>query len=99
MTIIQPALTDMILKLMDDVLSRGKVKINGVYKDFDISHTVQDGGTLRKYIYLQSEEGLVQEAQLLSNSGDILAVKPFSIDKQDDGLILAFEFNLTVQGA
>ncbi|MGN7387714.1 hypothetical protein [Sporosarcina sp. SAFN-015] len=97
MTIIQPVLTDTILNLMDDILARGKVKIDGVYKDYEIFKSVQDGNTLRKYIYLQSEEGLVQEAQLLSTGGDILATKPFSISKQDDGLILAFEFSLTIQ--
>lgn len=97
MAIIQPILIDRLIGYLDELVFRGKVKLNGQYVNYEIFKTVRDGNTLRKYIYLTSEIGLVEEAQLLSNSGDVLAIKPFSIEKQDDGLILAFEFTITVQ--
>lgn len=97
MGVIQPVLIDRLTSYLDELVFRGKVKLNGQYVTYDIFKTVREGSVLRKYIYLQTESGLVEEAQLLSNSGDVLAIKPFSIEKQDDGLILAFEFTITVQ--
>ena len=97
MAIIQPILIDRLINYLDELVFRGKVKLNGQFVTYEIFKTVRDGNKLRKYIYLTSEIGLVEEAQLLSNSGDVLAIKPFSIEKQDDGLILAFEFTITVQ--
>ncbi|MET3658537.1 hypothetical protein [Sporosarcina psychrophila] len=97
MAIIQPILIDRLINYLDELVFRGKVKLNGQFVTYDIFKTVRDGNKLRKYIYLTTEIGLVEEAQLLSNSGDVLAIKPFSIEKSDDGLILAFEFTITVQ--
>lgn len=97
MAIAQPILIERLTDYLDGLIFRGKVKLNGVYVDYEIFKTVKDGNVLRKYIYLESEVGLVEEAQLLSNSGDVLAIKPFSIQKQDDGLVLAFEFTINVQ--
>lgn len=97
MAIIQPILIDRLINYLDELVFRGKVKLNGQFVTYEIFKTVRDGNKLRKYIYLTTEIGLVEEAQLLSNSGDVLAIKPFSIEKQDDGLILAFEFTITVQ--
>jgi len=97
MEIVTQVFKDLTVGFWDELILRGKVKLNGKYVNYDIFKTVRDGDTLRKYIYLQSETGIVEEAQLLSNNGDVLAIKPFSIKKQDDGLLLAFEFTLVVQ--
>lgn len=97
MAVIQPILVERLLSYLDELISRGKVKVNGEFANYDIFKTVRDGNTVRKYLYLTTEVGLVEEAQLLSNSGDVLAVKPFSIHKADDGLVLTFEFKITVQ--
>ena len=75
----------------------GKVKINDEYAEYEIFKTVVEGNILRKYIYLQTEEGLVEEAQLLSSDNEVLAIKPMSIEKQEDGLVLAFEFAINIQ--
>lgn len=99
MATIQPLLVDRLVDYLDSLIFRGKVKLNGTYEDYDIFNTVKDGNVLRKYLYLQTETGLVEEAQLLSNSGDVLAIKPFSIQKEEDGLVLAFEFTINVQEA
>ena len=97
MAIVQQVLIDRLMNYLDELILRGRVKLNGEYVNYDIKNTVLVGNTLRKYIYLDVDEGIVEEAQLLSNNGDILAVKPFSITKQDDGLVIAFEFTLVVQ--
>lgn len=97
MAVIQPILVERLLNYLDELIFRGKVKINGEFVDYEIFKTVRDGNVTRKYIYLTTEVGLVEEAQLLSNSGDVLAVKPFSIHKAEDGLVIAFEFKITVQ--
>lgn len=97
MSVIQTLLIDRLLNYLDESLVKGKVKFNGAYRDYNVLETVRDGNIIRKYVYMEDEEGLVEEAQLLSNNGDILAVKPFSIQKDDNGLVLAFVFTLIVQ--
>lgn len=97
MATIQPILTDKLVNYLDQLIYYGKVKLNGEYVDYSIHKTVVDGNILRKYIYLQSEEGNVAEAQLLSSANEVLAIKPMSIEKQEDGLVLAFEFAINIQ--
>jgi len=97
MEVVQQNLIDKLVNYLDELIFRGKVKINGQYKNYDIFKTVKEGNVLRKYLYLETETGYVEEAQLLSSMGEVLAIKPFSIEKQDDGLVLAFEFTITVQ--
>lgn len=97
MAVVQQVLIDLLINYLDEIVHRGKVKLNGQYINYDIFKTVQEGNVLRKYIYMETETGYVEEAQLLSSMNEVLAVKPFSIEKQDDGLVLAFEFTITVQ--
>lgn len=97
MAVVQQILVDKIVNYLDELISKGKVKINGQYKNYDIFKTVKKGNVLRKYLYLETETGYVEEAQLLSSMGEVLAIKPFAIEKQDDGLVLAFEFTITVK--
>lgn len=98
MAVVQQILIDKIVNYLDELISRGKVKINGQYKNYDIFKTVKEGNVLRKYLYLETETGYVEEAQLLTSMNEVLAVKPFSIEKQDDGLVLAFEFTIEIKG-
>lgn len=97
MAVVQQLLIDRLINYLDEIIHRGKVKLNGQYVNYDIFKTVKEENVLRKYIYLETETGFVEEAQLLSSMNEVLAVKPFSIEKQDDGLVLAFEFTITVQ--
>ena len=52
---------------------------------------------VRKYITLDVEQGFIEEAQLLSDSGEILAKKAFSINKEEDGTALVFEITVLLQ--
>lgn len=97
MAVVQQALVDRLLNYLDGILFKGRIKLNGTYQEYEIYKTVKDGNTIRKYLYMQTESGRVEEAQLTANDGTILAVKPFSITKQKDGLVLAFEFTIQVQ--
>ena len=97
MSVVQQLLIDRLISYLDELIHRGKVKLNGQYVNYDIHKTVKEGNGVRKYIYLETEMGYVEEAQLLSSSNEILAIKPFSIEKKDNGLVLAFEFTITVQ--
>lgn len=97
MPVVQSIVTERLINYLDELIYRGKVKLNGQYVNYEIFKTVREGNVLRKYIYLETETGFVEEAQLLSSMNEVLAVKPFSIEKQDDGLVLAFEFTITVQ--
>lgn len=97
MNIVQDLLVTKMVDFLDDLIHRGKIKLNGEYKNYEIFKTDKQGSRIRKYLYLDTEVGLVEEAQLLSSMGEVLAIKPFSIQKQDDGLVLAFEFTITVK--
>lgn len=97
MAVVQQLLIDRLVNYLDETISRGKVKLNGQYVNYEIKNTIKKDNVLRKYIYLETETGFVEEAQLLSSMNEVLAIKPFSIEKQDDGLVLAFEFTITVQ--
>lgn len=98
MTIIQPIFIDKIVGFMNSEIQKGKVKLNGQYLDYEIHKTIKENNTLRKYLYLETEVGVVDEAQLLAQDGAILAIKPFDIKKTEDGLVLVFEFTVTVEG-
>ena len=92
-----PLLHEKLIAYLDALLHSGKVKINGNYVDFTFVKSIKTSNSIRKYIYLSSENGLIEEAQLFSNTGELLAVKPLEITKEEDGLVIAFEFGLTVQ--
>lgn len=97
MTVIQQALISRVVNYINEITSGGRVKINGVFTDYAISNVIVDGNKIRKYILLDEEIGFVEEAQLITSSGEILALKPFSVNKQEDGLALVFEITVSVQ--
>lgn len=97
MEVVQKNLIDKMINYLDELIHHGKVKLNGQYKNYEIFKTLKEDNVLRKYLYLETEIGYVEEAQLLTSMNEVLAIKPFSIEKQDDGLVLAFEFTITVK--
>lgn len=97
MKVVQPVLIDRLINYLDELINHGKVKLNGKYVKYNIFRSIKEDNKLRVYIYLESETGYVEEAQLLTSLNEILAIKPFSIKKQDDGLVLTFEFTITVE--
>lgn len=97
MPVVQPIMLEKIIDYINSLVDKGKVKINGTYQNYSIFRTIKQDNTVRKYIYLETEVGYVEEAQLLSVNNEVLAIKPVSIEKQEDGLVIAFEFNLSIE--
>lgn len=97
MAVIQPVLVDGVVNYINQQIDGGKVRINGELVDRVITSTILDGNTIRKYILLDEEVGFVEEAQLVSTSGEVLAKKAFSINLTEDGTALAFEIKVIVQ--
>lgn len=97
MTVLQDTLIDGVVNYIDARIVRGKVKINGVVTDHEIEKTIIDGRKIRKYILLDSDAGFVEEAQLVSESGEVLAKKPFNVNKNEEGIALVFEIAVLVE--
>jgi hypothetical protein len=97
MAIIQAILIEKMVNHLDGLINSGRIQINGQFQNYTIYKTVKDGNVLRKYLYLETEMGYVEEAQLLSAASEVLAKKPLSISKQEDGIVIAFEFTILVQ--
>lgn len=97
MAVIQPALTMGILNYVDSSFQKARVKLDGKFSDYPVHRTTVIDNTVRKYIYLESEVGFVEEAQLLGANDEILARKSFAINKEEDGLALVFQFTINVQ--
>lgn len=97
MEVVQPIMIDKILEYIDNLIFKAKIKINGEYRDFEVFKTIKKDNVIRKYLYIEDETGVIEEAQLLTNQGEILAIKPYSIEKGLDGLVLTFEFKITVE--
>lgn len=96
MTVIQPIFTDLLLDYIDQIVTKSKVMINGEPKQLPVFKTLRIGNSVRKYFYLTTEKGYVEEAQLISNNNDVLAIKPVDVEKLDDGLAIAFDFEVRV---
>lgn len=97
MTVIQPTLVNGVVNYINQQIDGGKVRINGELVDRVITSTILEGNTIRKYILLDEDVGFVEEAQLVSTSGEVLAKKAFSINLTEDGTALAFEIKVVVQ--
>lgn len=96
MTVIQPIFTDLLLDYIDQIVTKSKVMINGEPKQLPVFKTLRVGNSVRKYFYLTTEKGYVEEAQLISNNNDVLAIKPVDVEKLDDGLAIAFDFEVSI---
>lgn len=96
MTTIQPIFTDLLLNYIDQTVAKCKVMINGEPKQLPVFKTLRVGDSVRKYFYLTTERGFVEEAQLISVNNDVLAVKPVDVEKLDDGIAIAFDFAVNI---
>lgn len=86
----QPLLFEKTVRYIDSITSRARVKMNGVYVDYPIFKSIIEGNTLRKYIYLQTEPGNVEEAQILTDQNELLLKQSYDIEKDENGLVIAF---------
>lgn len=95
--VIQPLFLEKVLEYIESIIFRAKIKINGeyfFYEKFKVLH--EKDNTIRIYFYIEDRSGLIEEAHLLTNSGEVLAYKEYSIDKNLDGLVLTFAFSIKI---
>lgn len=86
-----------LINYLDSIVFGGKVLLEGEYVDYPIFKTKKDGNSLKKYIYLDVEVGKIEDAQLVTNTGEILSQKNFNITKNQDGIVIVFEFKIDVE--
>lgn len=97
MAVVQQGLTTFLADRLSAYIDRGRVKLDGVSKEMPIFKTTIDGNKVRKFLYLVEEKGKISEACLLNASGAALAVKPMSMTKAEDGVMVVFEFDLDIK--
>lgn len=96
MAVVQPILIAYLANQLSTYVDRGRVKLDGVSREMPIFKTTVEGAKVRKFLYLVEEKGQISEASLLDSAGASLAVKPVSITKAEDGVMIVFEFNLDI---
>lgn len=94
---LQSIVRERLLNYLDSLFNHGRVVLNGQSVKYDIFRTIRTEDTIRKYIYMETEEGHISEVQLLDDAKNVLYLEPIDIQKTEDGLVLAFEFKLTVE--
>lgn len=75
MTEIKQLLVDKVLQYIDSIAVKARVTIGGVEVMKDVSITKNENGTLRKYIILEEEKGLLTRVALTDAEGRELYVK------------------------
>ena len=75
MTEIKQLLVDKVLQYIDSIAVKARVTIGGVEVMKDVSITKNENGTLRKYIILEEEKGLLTRVALTDVEGRELYVK------------------------
>lgn len=88
---IQQLLVDETLNLIDGLIKNAKVIIDGKVIMKDVHFTTKKGDTLRKYVYLDTEAGLITRASLLDSQGRELYIKEPNYQKSgQQGYMIAF---------
>ncbi|MGM7683556.1 hypothetical protein ACSVDA_15560 [Cytobacillus sp. Hm23] len=87
---IQQLMLSEILKYIDGVVRKAKVTIDGVVIEKEIHRTITVGNTLRKYVYLDIETGLISRAALVDIQGRELYVKELDYQKGANGFSIVF---------
>lgn len=75
MTEIKQLLVDKVLQYIDSIAVKARVTIGSVEVMKDVSITKNENGTLRKYIILEEEKGLLTRVALTDVEGRELYVK------------------------
>lgn len=94
---IQQLLVDETLKFIDQFAVKAKVTIDGNVIEKDIYKSRMQGDTLRKYVYLQSEKGLVTRAALVDNQGRELYTKELNYQKESQGFMIVFPITQKIE--
>ena len=95
---IQQILVDEALNCIDGLIKKAKIVIDGNILITDIYHTPRKSGIIRKYVYLDSEEGLITRVSLINEQGAELYTKEPNYQKTAQlGYVTAFPIQLRVE--
>jgi len=87
---IQDSVVNDVLGFLDSYFRSAVVTINGEEIEKPIHKTKQSGDTLRKYVYLDVEKGLVTEAALIDPLGRKAYIRKLNYQKGNKGYVIAF---------
>lgn len=90
-------LEDATLQFWDGFIAGAKVTIDGVESDYPIFKTLIEGKRLKKFVYLQTEMGLLTHARLVDAQGREVRAKDMNIRKNEDGLMVTFFLSIRIE--
>lgn len=97
---IQPAVVDFVIECLDAKFTKGKIVIDGNILVKDVYQTTIKDGIMRKYIYLDEEQGLISRAALIDAQGKEYYVKLPDYQKSNQqGHIISFPMQVKIEGA
>lgn len=95
---IQQSLVDETLNFINRLLVKAKVTIDGVETLKDIHATTIKNGTIRKYVYLETESGLVSRASLMNDKGVEMQIKDLNYQKKSQqGYMIVFPIQQKIE--
>lgn len=98
MTEIKQLLVDNVLHFIDSIAVKARVTIDGVEVMKDVTLTKNENGTLRKYIILEEEKGLLTRVALTDVEGRELYVKDdFNYQKGSQGYTIVFPITQKIE--
>lgn len=95
---IQQILVDETAEFIDGYVKKAVVTINGTDVDYPIHKTIYDGKRIKKLVYLQSETGRITGAKIVDAHGRDLQTKDIDINKDGNGLVIAFVIEVKTEG-
>lgn len=95
---IHQLLVDLTLDFLQNVGKKAIVTIDGIDHEYDFKYTEIVGNTVKKYVYLSTEQGQVTNARVVDNQGRNLETYTASIEKGPDGFMVVFYLTLEING-
>lgn len=96
---VQPLLLDLTREYVSSLPAGAKVTINNEVIDYPIFRTIIDGVSVKKYVYIDEDVGHISKGALVDSLGRELDVKEFEVTKGEDGFMLVFIIDVTLEGA
>lgn len=90
-------LVDATLDFMSGYIRKAKITIDDIEKEYEITKSSIRNNTIRKYVFLTTETGVISSAKLIDAQGRTLRSKNVDIKKGPDGFMIVFVYRLIVE--
>lgn len=90
---------DQTLDFLRDLPKSAKVTINGTETEHDIFRTLVEGQTIKHFVYLSNETGVITSAKLIDAQQRDLQTKTYNVTKGPDGFTIVFVTELKIEEA